>query len=178
MKAITLTIGALLFTFGIQAQNKNVTEVSKVTTRTVKTSEGEKKLIKKEDIKATQSIKFEDAESNKLNKEQKETPLEVTATTQIIDEDGNVRSIDVDRSAIYNYGGNTYQLSLDNSGYTVINNSSKDPAMLRKTSNGNYIYSTKDRVSFGHFDREGNLILETYDAKSDKIIYERYDRSK
>ena len=50
--------------------------------------------------------------------------------------------------------------------------------MLRKTSNGNYIYSTKDRVSFGHFDREGNLILETYDAKSDKIIYERYDRSK
>lgn len=178
MKAIVITIGALLFTFGIQAQNKNVTEVSRTTTRTVKDSEGEKKLIKKEDYSATQKIDFEDADSNKLNKEQKMTPVEVTATTQIIDEDGNVRSIDVDRSAIYNYGGNTYQLSLDNSGYTVINNSSKTPAMLRKTSNGNYIYSTKDRVSFGYFDRDGNLILETYDAKSDKIIYERYDRSK
>ena len=178
MKAIALTIGALLFTFGIQAQNKNVTEVSKTTTRTVKTSDGEKKLIKKEDYNATQKIDFEDADSNKLNKDQKMTPVEVTATTQIIDEDGNIRSIDVDRSAIYNFGGNTYQLSLDNSGYTVINNSSKTPAMLRKTSNGNYIYSTKDRVSFGHFDKDGNLILETYDARNDKIIYEKYDLSK
>ena len=108
----------------------------------------------------------------------KSTPIEVTATTQIIDEDGNVRTIDVDRSAIYNFGGNTYQLSLDNTGYTVINNSSREPAMLRKTSNGNYIYSTKDRISFGYFDKAGNLILETYDAKNDKIIYERYDLTK
>ena len=175
MKSLAITIGALLFTFGIQAQNKNVTEVSKVTTRTVKTSEGEKKLIKKEDVSATQKIDFEDADSKKLNKEVKSTPIEVTATTQIIDEDGNVRTIDVDRSAIYNFGGNTYQLSLDNTGYTVINNSSREPAMLRKTSNGNYIYSTKDRISFGYFDKAGNLILETYDAKNDKIIYERYD---
>lgn len=178
MKSLAITIGALLFTFGIQAQNKNVTEVSKTTTRTVKTSEGEKKLIKREDINATQKIDFEDADSNMLNKEQKNTPVEITATTQIIDGDGNVRSIDVDRSAIYSFGGNTYQLSLDNSGYTVINNSSRIPATLRKTSNGNYIYSTKDRVSFGYFDKDGNLILETYDAKGDKIIYERYDLSK
>ena len=178
MKAIALTIGALLFTFGIQAQNKNVTKVSKTTTRTVKDSDGEKKLTKQVDYNATQKIDFEDADSNQLNKEQKNTPFEVTATTSIIDEDGNVRSIDVDRSAVYNYGGNTYQISLDNSGYTVSNNNMKDPAMLRKTSNGNYIYSTKDRVSFGYFDKEGNMILETYDAKNDKIIYERYDKSK
>lgn len=178
MKSIVITIGALLLTCGIQAQNKNVTEVSKVTTRTVKTSEGEKKLIKKEDISATQKIDFEDADSKALNKEVKNTPVEVTATTQIIDENGNVRSIDVDRSAMYRFGGNTYNLSLDNSGYTVMSDNSKDPAMLRKTSNGNYIYSTKDRVSFGYFDKSGNLILETYDAKNDKLIYERYDVAK
>ena len=165
MKAIALTIGALLFTFGIQAQNKNVTKVSKTTTRTVKDSDGEKKLIKQVDYNATQKIDFEDADSNQLNKEQKNTPFEVTATTSIIDEDGNVRSIDVDRSAVYNYGGNTYQLSLDNSGYTVINNNSKTPAMLRKTSNGNYIYSTQDRISFGYFDSNGNLVLETYNPE-------------
>ena len=99
MKSIVITIGALLLTCGIQAQNKNVTEVSKVTTRTVKTSEGEKKLIKKEDISATQKIDFEDADSKSLNKEVKNTPVEVTATTQIIDENGNVRRNDVDRFA-------------------------------------------------------------------------------
>lgn len=178
MKTLIITAAALIVTFGIQAQNKNVTEVTKTTTRTIKNSDGEKKLIKKEDYNATQIIDFEDADSDKLNKEQKNTPIELTATTQIIDEYGNIRSIDVDRSAIYNYGGNTYQLSLDNSGYSVFNNNSKEPARLRKTSNGNYIYSNKDRISFGYFDKDGNLILETYDTKTDKIIYERYDRSK
>ena len=178
MKAIVLTIGAVLFTFGIQAQNKNVTEVSKTTTRTVKTSDGEKKLIKQEDYNATQKIDFEDADSNKLNKDQKMTPVEVTATTKIIDGDGNIRSIDVDRSALYTFGGNTYELSLDNKGYNVINSSSKVPGMLRKTSDNNYIYYTKDRTSFGYFDNNGNMILETYDPRTDSIIYERYDLTK
>ena len=178
MKSLAITIGALLFTFGIQAQNKNVTDVSKTTTKTIKTSEGEKKIIKKEDINATQAIDFENPDSNKLNKEQKNTPVEITATTQIIDENGNVRSIDVDRSALYTFGGNTYELSLDNKGYNVINSSSKMPAMLRRTSDNNYIYYTKDRTSFGHFDSKGNMILETYDPKTDSVIYERYDLSK
>lgn len=178
MKSLAITLGALLFTLGIQAQNKNVMDVSKTTTRTIKNSDGEKKLIKKEEINEVQDIDFVDPNSNKLNKEQKNTPIEVTATTEVMDENGNVRSIDVDRSAIYTFGGVTYQLFLDNNGYTVINGANRTPGKMRKTSNNNYIYYTKDRVSVGHFDKDGNLILESYDNKNDKIIYEKYDISK
>ena len=45
---------------------------------------------------------------------------------------------------------------------------------LRKTSNNNYIYRTDDKVSFGYFDEDGNLILETFDYKNDKITMEKY----
>lgn len=46
--------------------------------------------------------------------------------------------------------------------------------ILRKTSNNNYIYVEKNKVSVGYFDQEGNLILETYDPKSDNLIVNKY----
>ena len=49
-----------------------------------------------------------------------------------------------------------------------------EAGILRKTSNNNYIYRTDDKISFGYFDEEGNLILETFDYKNDKITMEKY----
>jgi hypothetical protein len=45
---------------------------------------------------------------------------------------------------------------------------------LRKTSNNNYIYKAKNKTSFGYFDANGNLVLESYDDKTDKVIIETF----
>ena len=52
------------------------------------------------------------------------------------------------------------------------------PMFLRRTSNNNYIYKNKDKFSVGYFNADGNLVLETYDEKTDKITIETYNLQK
>ena len=176
MRTLILGIAAVLFTMQAQAQNTNVTSVSKTTTTTVKDSDGEKKLVKKENTSEVQNIELQDANSKTLNKNLAASPVQVTSTTQITTPDGTTRTVDVDRSAYYSVGGADYKFALDNAGYTVTTPTGSRTAVLRRTSNNNYIYSTKDRTSIGYFDANGNLVLETYDAKTDKITTETYLR--
>lgn len=177
MRTLILGVAAMLFTVGAQAQNTNVTSVSKTTTTTVKDSEGEKKLVKKESTSAVQNIELENADSPALNKDLKASPVQVTSTTQITGTDGVTRTVDVDRSAFYSVGGANFKVAMDNMGYTVSEPTGKKTAVLRRTSNNNYIYRTKDKTSVGYFDEKGNLVLETYDDKTDKIIVETYVRN-
>lgn len=176
MKTAILGIAALLFTLNSQAQNQNVTDVTKTTVTTVKDSEGEKKLVKTQDVKEVQNIQFQDAESKQLNKEVKASPVQVTSTTQITAPDGTTRTVDVDRSAYYSIGDRKYQVTIDNTGYTMMNNNKK-AGLLRQLGPNSYIYRTKDRTSVGYFDANGNLVLQTYDDKTDKISTETYMRN-
>ncbi len=173
----SLILGAVaLFSFTMHAQNQNVTDVSKTTVTTVKDSDGEKTMVKSQNTQAVQDIELENADSKELNKSVKATPFRVTSTTQVTGPDGTTRTIAVDRSAIYSIGDNKYEVSLDKMGYTMMNNGKK-MGVLRATSNNNYIYRTKDKTSFGYFDDKGNLILETYNDKTDTMTTEMYMRN-
>ena len=173
MKTIILGIAAFLFTVNIQAQNKNVKSEVKTTVTTVKNSDGQKKSVKTQEVKEIQKIELKDAESNALNKERKETPVEVTAITSIT-ANGVTNIIDVDRSAYYDLNGEKYEVKLAESGYTIYQPNAEKAAVLRKTSNNNYIYSSKNKTSYGYFDANGNLVLESYDDKTDKITVETF----
>ena len=173
MKTIVLGIAAFLFTLNIQAQNKNVKSEVKTKVTTIKDSQGEKKLVKTEEIKEVQAIELKDADSKVLNKDTKETPVQVTASTKIT-ADGVTRLIDVDRSAYYELDGVKYEVATDKSGYTLSTPSGERKAILRKTSNNNYIYKSKDKTSYGYFDADGNLILENYDEASDTVTITTY----
>lgn len=174
MKTTFLTLLALFVSVICLAQNKNVQQEVKTTVTTIKDSEGEKKIIKKEKINEVQNIELKDAESKVLNKEMKETPVEVISTTEVT-VDGVTRTVDVDRSAYYLLNGEKYQIAVDKTGYTMSSPNSKKLALLRKTSNNNYVYINKNKVSVGYFDKDGNLILETYDDKTDKMTLEKFD---
>jgi hypothetical protein len=102
-----------------------------------------------------------------------QTPVEVTSTTKV-SVDGVTRSIDVDRSAYYNLNDRKYEVAIDKAGYNLNDTNGENLGILRKTSNNNYIYIEKKKVSFGYFDNEGNLILETYDTKNDVIVINKY----
>lgn len=177
MKKIFLST-ILLFGLNAMAQNKNVTNVTKTTVTTVKDSDGEKQQIKKENVQEVQNIELQNAESKELNKDLKQTPVEVTSTTQITNPDGTTRTVDVDRSSYYEANGVKYDVKLDAQGYTVNAPSMKKPALLRKTSTNSYIYRGKDQTSIGYFDTNGNLVLETYDDKSDKVTVQTFARVK
>ena len=173
MKTIILGIAVFLFTVNIQAQNKNVKSEVKTTVTTVKNSDGQKKSVKTQEVKEIQKIELKDAESNALNKERKETPVEVTAITSIT-ANGVTNIVDVDRSAYYDLNGEKYEVKLAESGYTIYQPNTEKAAVLRKTSNNNYIYSSKNKTSYGYFDANGNLVLESYDDKTDKITVETF----
>jgi hypothetical protein len=173
MKNLIVTVSLILFTSYGFAQNKNVKTEEKTTVRTIKDSDGEKKIVKKEEIKEIQNIEFEKESEKTLNKEIMQTPVEVTSTTKV-SVDGVTRSIDVDRSAYYNLNDRKYEVAIDKAGYNLNDTNGENLGILRKTSNNNYIYIEKKKVSFGYFDNEGNLILETYDTKNDVIVINKY----
>ena len=174
MKTIILGLTAILFSLNIQAQNKNVKSEVTTTVTTVKDNKGEKKLIKTEEVKEVQKIELKDADSNKLNKDIKETPVKVTDITTITADDGVTKTIDIDRSAYYKLNGQKYQVAIDQNGYNFYSPNGKQKGVLRRTSNNNYIYRTKDTTSYGYFDSDGNLVLETYNDKTDTVTITTY----
>jgi hypothetical protein len=163
----------LLLTINSQAQNTNKKTEVKTTTTTVKDSEGVKKIVKTEETKEVQKIKLEQEKANTLNIPMKPSQVDVTTKTQV-SVDGVTKFVDIDRSAYYTYNGQKYQVAVDNSGYTMTIPNSDGKAVLRKTSNNNYIFKNKDKLSVGYFDAEGNLIVETYDEKTDTVVLEKY----
>lgn len=173
MKIIMLGMVAFLFSLNIQAQKKNVKSEVKTNITIVKDSDGDKKVIQTKTTEEVQTILLKDADSNVLNKDIKESPVEVTATTKIT-ENGVTRLISIDRSAYYELDGTKYQVTSDQSGYIMFNPKGERSAILRKTSNNNYIYKAKDKTSYGYFTADGNLVLENYDEATDTVTITTY----
>jgi hypothetical protein len=169
MKNIILFVSALLLSANVQAQNTNVTKVTKQTTTTIKDSDGSKKVVKEQSITARQNIKLQNADSTSLNKNRKNSPIELVSTTTVTNPDGTARTVAIDRSAVYQFAGTYYLLSLDPSGYVVTDKKNQRMGLLRATTTNSYIFRGKDTVSVGYFDVNGNLVLDTYDDDSDQV---------
>ncbi|HMK05931.1 MAG TPA: hypothetical protein VK476_00265 [Flavobacterium sp.] len=174
MKTLILGMAAFLFSINIQAQNQQVKSEQKTTTTTVKDSDGSKTSVKKENVQEVQNIELQNANSNELNKDIQASPVEVTSTTRVTNPDGSTRTVDRDRSSYYSYNGRKYKVALDAAGYRMMSDDSKRTGLLRKTSTNSYIYRSNGQTSIGYFDTNGNLILETYDDKSDKVSTQTY----
>ncbi|MCF6132156.1 hypothetical protein [Flavobacterium wongokense] len=176
MKTIFLGALALLFTSGLQAQNQNKKSETITKVTTVKDDKGEHKVVKKETVNEVQNIELKAVPAGTKDTDIVPTPTQATTTTTV-NVDGQERVVDVDHSAYYSYNGERYQVLADNAGYTVTSPTNK--SILRRTTSGNnYIYRSKDKFSIGHFDANGNLVLETYDDKTDKVTVEVFNLQK
>ena len=176
MKNIALVI-MLALGVSLNAQvNKNVTEETKTTRTTVNNGEGTRTVVKTEKTEAQQNIELKDANSKKLNKDVKETPVQVSSTTTISGD--GIATQEIDRTSYYQMNGQNYRFVTDKTGYRISSPDNTDYGILRKTSNNNYIYRTKDRTAVGYFDASGNFVVETYDDKTDGVTVETYTRVK
>ncbi|WP_293892673.1 hypothetical protein [Flavobacterium sp.] len=177
MKTAILGVFAFLFSLSIQSQNQNKKTETVTTTTTVKDHKGEHKVVKKEEIKQVQNIELNDVQPGTKNTEILSTPVNITETTKV-SIDGQETIVDVDHSAFYSSNGEKFQVAADKSGYKVTNYNNKGLSLLRRTSNNNYIYKNDGKFSVGYFDSNGNLVLETYDEKTDTITKEVYNLQK
>ncbi|MEO5777555.1 MAG: hypothetical protein ABIQ27_11660 [Flavobacterium sp.] len=175
MKTTILGLFALLLSLSIQAQNQNKKTETVTTTTTVKDDAGQHQVVKKEEIKEVQNIELKDVPAGTLNTDIQPTQTQATITTKV-SVDGNEKIVDVDHTAYYSYNGEKYHVLSDKSGYTVTG--TKNVSLLRRTSGNNYIYKNKNRFSVGHFDANGNLVLETYDEKTDTVTTEVFNLQK
>jgi len=178
MKSILFAILFICTSSTINSQNTNVKDETKTTTTTIVDSKGEKKYIKKENIRKEQTIELKEQNPKNINMDLKDSAIIVVSTTSITNPDGTTRTVDIDRSSCYLLHGKKYNLALDSKGYRILSEDKKEEAFLRKTSINSFIYSNKNRVAIGYFDVEGNLILETHDPKTDDVSYEKYIISK
>ena len=173
MKNLFIIPFLLFGTLCIQAQNKNVLSETETKTTTVKTSEGEKKIVTTNETQEVQSIELEEAKPNTLNIPMKESPVMVTKKTELT-VDGETKYVDIDHSAYYLYNDKKYEVKVDEFGYLITNNVSKKNSYLRKTSNNNYLYVNDGKVSAAYFDQNGNLIIDTYNEKTDRITTQKF----
>ncbi len=174
MKKLILGIAVLLFSATTIAQNTNQQTETKTTVRTVKDSDGAHQTVKEVQTKEVQKIELGEEKPNTLNINMVDSPVEKVAITQITNPDGTTRTVGVDRSSNYEFDGKKYQVSLDASGYTIADLESNKVSLLRKTSTNSFIYRNKNKIAVGYFDTNGNLILENYDSKMDKVTTETY----
>lgn len=173
MKTTLITMACLLFTIVSLSQNKNVKEETKTTTTTVKSSDGEKKYVKKETVKEVQNIKLNPPTSGTKNIDIQPSEVDVISTTKVTNPDGTTRTVDVDRTSVYSSNGETYKLASDASGYRLTDDKGRQ-ALLRRTTTNSYIYRSDGKTAISYFDTNGDLIVEVYDDKSDTITVEKY----
>lgn len=162
-----------LFSINGWSQNTNLKTETKTTTTTKTDSDGDHTTVKKETTKEVQNIELEKERPHTVNIPMKDSPVTVTTSTKITNPDGTTRTVNIDRSGFFISNGKKYKLNLDALGYTISIDNAK-PALLRFTSTNSYVYRSKNRTSVGYFDTNGNLILETYDDRTDKITQEKF----
>ena len=172
MKNIAIMIMLSLGLTATAQVNKNVTKETKTTTVTVDDGDEKKKVVKTEKTDATQNIELKDAKSKKLNKDVKPTPVQVNSTTTISGD--GIPAQQVERTSYYEMNGRKFRFVTDKTGYRIFTPDNTDYAVLRRTSNNNYIYRTGNRTSIAYFDANGNLVVETYDDKTDGVTVETY----
>ena len=177
MKNITLGFALLLATITMQAQNKNVTKTSETTVTTIKDSDGVKKLVKENEVTEMQTIQLGEEKEGTKNLDIQASPTQVIKTTQITNADGTTRTVDVDRSGYYiGENGMKYKMDLDPQGYTLYIDKKEKPNLLRKTSINTFFYRNGNETAMSYFDKDGNLVVESYDYKTDVVTTKKYQR--
>lgn len=165
MKLLSLGILLLAFTFS-QAQNKNTKNETKTPTNEVAKN-------KSKNNKEEKALQMDNGKELKVNRDGKNNPS-VNNESSNNSQASKPKNKDKDRSSNYTLKGKKYTIKAEPRGYSVVSEKNKNYARIRQTSNNSYIFTRKNKTSYGHFDENDDLILETYDHKKDVFVVEKF----
>ncbi|OAB78117.1 hypothetical protein [Cochleicola gelatinilyticus] len=156
MKNLLLT-AALLGSFGVFAQNVNVTE--EVTTIKVANANNNGiEISTTEQTKTvTQDIALKNADSNQTNFSKSLQPKEINTEFE------------------YDLAGTVYVFERDGNGFKMItvdkDESRKEYAKIKATNQLGYFYILTEGQpnAFGYYDEDANFVVESYNPTTDKI---------
>lgn len=141
------------FTVGL-AQNTNEKEV-KTTKKTIVTdTDGVDVKTKTVETKSRTNL----ALGNKTSSQNFNTIMKPTTIMTDVD---------------YSYGGVNYRFMPEKDGYYIVNTNNKNAKVARlypSTQKGYYIYSQEGNNSFGYFNADGDLVIESYDPDNDGVM--------
>lgn len=173
MKITALFIAFFVITAG-NAQNKNIKDETVTTITKVNHGDGVEQVVKNEKTREVQLIELDGPKDKTVNRDVKPSPVIVEKSTEVINPDGSVRIIDQDRSAYYMLDGKKYRIDSDNSDYTLTTENNKEIGKIKKTSVNSYLFVGKNKTAIAYFDTNGNLVLESYNPKTDTVTFETF----
>lgn len=149
----------MLAVTSVFAQVKNTEKETLTSKTTVKDNEGTRISKKNVTTSKSQALQLSEDDANKVNQDMTLQPTQVNTEVS------------------YDYDGNRFQFmnQKDKEGYRLMtirdNAKNEEYAVIKPTSrNGFYIISKNGKSSFGHFNDEGNFVVESYDEKADKVV--------
>ncbi|MGZ0017233.1 hypothetical protein [Yeosuana sp. AK3] len=182
MKNTLLVLAILFFSFAIaQETPKEVKVETKIKTVKVKTEAGttEKKL--KVITKETSDITLDDDDINKVNQNRLKSDVLVEKTI-MIDDDADSNYDVLSTETFYKLGNSGYRFSPNNKGFNIDFNVEdskfKQIGNAWNTSYSHY-YIVNDAMysGIGHFDANGNFVIEYYNKDLDVVEIKTYEKA-
>lgn len=163
MRKLLLIFALAAFTTGFAQENTNTKKETVVTKKSVKSDLGVDVSTTAETKTEKQTINLDQSDANMTNQTMVMSPTQV------------------DTDVNYSYDGNRFKFlnQKDEKGYRLMtvkdNATDQEYAIIKpSTQNGYYILSKDGTSSFGYFNKDGNFVVERYDAKLDAVVSDIY----
>lgn len=181
MKNLVYIFSFLMLTNAYAQEKKPIDKMeATTTTKTTVNKNGEK--VSESTVKVTtkkeQEIKTKQRKGHTTNGDKVDTPIKVTKTIEI-DTDSDPFYDAADKTVYYNRNAENFTFTSDSNGFLMASSDNPSYATARKSaSNHFYLMTIKGLPGVGYFDRNGNFIVEYYDARNDAMIIESYEMNK
>lgn len=182
MRNILFVFAMLTFSiFQAQETPKEVKVETETKTVNVKTSEGttEKKL--KVITKETSDITLDDQDMNKVNQNRLKSDVLVEKTI-MIDNDGDSNYDVLTTQTYYKLGNSGYRFSPNEKGFDI--SFSDEESKFKRVGNAwntsasqYYIVNDDMHSGIGHFDTNGNFVIEYYNKELDVVEIKTYEKA-
>tara|TARA_R110002049_G_scaffold87533_2_gene221922 strand:- start:14595 stop:15149 length:555 start_codon:yes stop_codon:yes gene_type:complete len=184
MKKIILSIGVLLLSVGVTAQQKQKEVKQETEVKTVRVNDGEKISEKKVKVitREEADVELDAMDENKVNQKRIPSTPKVEKTV-MVDNDSDYDYDTLSKVSYYKSGDSDYMFSPIAYGFDISKGNTASEYEKIGTawvshSKGHYIINGDMHDGIGYFDDQGNLVIEYYSDDSNKIEAKTYIISK
>src|SRR5699024_4834017 len=135
-------------------------------TKTVVDNKGAEKVSNSMIVRQEQKVELSQEDQNKINQSRIEAPTKVTTHRTVVKGDNEVM---LDKKATFVCNGSECDFTPQSSGFNIV---SDDDSGLNATtyvsSDKNFIVETENGNGIGHFDKDGNFVVEYYDKSTNE----------
>ncbi len=171
-----ILFAALLVTSLTWAQKKDVTDETVIKKTVIKSENDQQEMVEKINVKQEQDIQMKEADAEKVDQSQEQTPVKVT-TTKTMEGDDSVMV--TENETLYKYDGKEFSFTSNTMGFTIGEKGSSATIHVYKSDRKNtYIIEAGGASGIGYFDTDNNFVIEYLGTDKKTLIKKTYELSK